>query len=259
MDKNKKKTHSHAGHRQRLRNKALAAGINYWPEHEVMELILTYAIPQKDVNPLAHDLIECFGSLAGVLDAGTEELSKINGIAEHAATYLTLLPKIYEYYQNSKNKGEVILANIHQSVKYFKTISKVNDVEDFYVFCLDNKNKLLKTVHINGIKAASIDISLNDFVNSIIVKDCKSIVIMHTHPGGNPNPTNADVLATKRLVDAAFAVGIGVDDHIIVSEDSYYSLSTNHLLDSIKDSVRKQKLANIQYAFIAQGTQGDNQ
>ena len=250
MEQKQKKTHSHGGHRQRLRNKALAAGISHWPEHEVLELILTYAIPQKDVNPLAHDLIECFGSLAGVLDTPPNELVKINGIKDHAATFLALLPKFYEYYIHSKENNTIFLNNIHQAIKYFKKINKDNIFEEFYVFCLDNKNKLIKTIHINGMKTASIDVPLKDFSNAILMKECKAIVILHTHPGGNCSPTNADVEATKRLINSAYTVGVDIIDHLIVCDNMYYSFSKNRLLDRLKAEVLNKTFTDITYTSI---------
>ena len=85
---------SHTGHRQRMKAEFLARGIEGWPDHRVLELLLFYSIPQGDVNGLAHDLIEQFGSLSGVLDASVEELRKVKGVGEHTAVLLRMLPAL---------------------------------------------------------------------------------------------------------------------------------------------------------------------
>lgn len=86
--------HHHTGHRQRLKAEFLARGLEGWPDHKVLELLLCYAIPQGDVNGLAHELMERFGSLAGVLDASVEELKKVPGVGEHTAVLLRMLPAL---------------------------------------------------------------------------------------------------------------------------------------------------------------------
>ena len=118
-----KKKNPHTGHRQRMKDKARAIGIGAWPHHEVLELLLTYAIPQKDVNPLAHELIDKFGSLAGVLDVGWEQLSKIKGLGKEASLFLSLLPDIFNKYKASKDIGSVALDTTSKCVKYFKSIN----------------------------------------------------------------------------------------------------------------------------------------
>lgn len=95
---------SHTGHRQRMKAEFLARGIEGWPDHRVLELLLFYSIPQGDVNGLAHDLIEQFGSLSGVLDASVEELRKVKGVGEHTAVLLRMLPALLGRYQASRTR-----------------------------------------------------------------------------------------------------------------------------------------------------------
>ena len=83
------KKHSHAGHRQRFKNKVLETGIEHLPYHEVLEFLLMYAIPQKDVNPLAHELISNFGSFSAVLDADYDQLKKIKGVGHETALFIS--------------------------------------------------------------------------------------------------------------------------------------------------------------------------
>lgn len=90
--------HQHKGHRQRLRTRFLANSLAGFAPHEVLELLLSYCIPQSNVNPLAHRLIDRFGSLTGVLDASPEELKTVSGIGPASAEYLKLLPVFMDQY-----------------------------------------------------------------------------------------------------------------------------------------------------------------
>ena len=234
MEQNKK--HSHAGHRQRLKKKAISAGIEHWPEHEILELLLTYAIPQKDVNPLAHELINQFGSIGGVLDAGYEQLCKIKGIGESAATFLSLLPDVFGRYSISKNKGQIILDTTYKCVQYFNSSQRVKSFEQFYVFCLNAKKKLIKTTHIDSALASAVSVPIKDFVET--VAHCKAIVVMHTHPGGDSHPTQTDIDATKRLMEICNTLGVFFDDHIIIAENEYFSFSHSGLQQDIMNNIK---------------------
>ena len=92
----------HTGHRQRVKDEFSARGLAGWPDHRVLELLLYYAIPQGDVNGLAHELVERFGSLAGVLDAAEEELCRVPGVGQHTAVLLKLIPAAGARYLQSR-------------------------------------------------------------------------------------------------------------------------------------------------------------
>ena len=101
--------HHHTGHRLRLKAEFLARGLEGWPDHKVLELLLCYAIPQGDVNGLAHELVERFGSLAGALDASVEELKKVPGVGEHTAVLLRMLPALLGRYQGSRARLAAVI------------------------------------------------------------------------------------------------------------------------------------------------------
>lgn len=237
-----KKKHRHTGHRQRIKDKAIEAGIEHWPNHEILELILMYAIPQKDVNPLAHELIDTFGSLAGVLDAGYEQLVKIDGVGHHTALYLSLLPDVFSKYTASKNVGQILLDTTQKCVRYFRTIDRIRNSEDFYIFCLNVKKALIKSFKYNSKLAAMVNVPLSQFSQNISGCNAYSVVIMHSHPSGDSRPTEADVNATRRLIASAAAVGVKVDDHIIITDDSYYSFLNSGFLKNLKIQVDPQNL-----------------
>ena len=227
------KQHSHKGHRQRVKLKALEGGIEHWPYHEVLELLLMYSIPQKDVNPLAHELIDCFGSLGGVLDAGYEQLKKIKGVSHETALFLSLLPDIFIKYTASKNVDSIVLDTTSKTVSYFRSIDRVRDTEAFYILCLNSKKRLIKTIKMQGDLPSQIDLSLSDFGSQILFKGNSSIVIMHSHPNGVAEPSKSDIEATNALIKAAGSVGIKVEDHIIVTRNSFYSFAKEKLIEGL--------------------------
>lgn len=220
MENNK---NPHKGHRQRMKDKARISGIEAWPYHEVLELLLMYTIPQKDVNPLAHTLIDQFGSLAGVLDADWEQLEKIKGLGKEASLFLSLLPDVFNKYKSSKNSKSIKLDTTYGCVQYFKSIDEIKNYEVFYVFCLNAKKELIKTFKFRGELASSVEFSRRDFAEKITFPKNKSIVIMHTHPGGSSQPTKTDFAATNKLFDICLTLGVWLEDHIIVAEDNFYS------------------------------------
>lgn len=232
-----KKKHSHKGHRQRLKNKALEGGIEHWPHHEVLELILTYTIPYKDVNPLAHTLIEKFGTLSNVLNAGYEHLKKIDGVGHETALFLSLLPDIFDRYNASKNTESILLDTPGRCVNYFRTTNHIKNYEEFIVFCLDNKKRLIKTIRMNKGTASSVSFSLKEFTNQISFPSNRHIVVMHSHPGGDSNPTASDIIATKRLLTACFSVGVNMLDHIIVAESEFYSFLKDNLFNKMVNEI----------------------
>jgi len=236
QEKNK---HSHQGHRQRLREKAISGGIEYWPQHEVLELILTYCIPHRDVNPLAHELIDQFGSLAGVFDAGFDQLRKIKWIGDNSATFLSLLPDFFNRYTASKNTDTVVLDTTQKCVNYFRSQGRVKKFEQFYIFCLNAKKKLIKTSHIDSTMASSVNVTLKDFVGIITGCSCRAVIVMHTHPGGSSQPTQSDVIATQRLMEICKTLGISFDDHIIIADNEYFSFLHSGLYYNLENNIKK--------------------
>lgn len=235
----------HKGHRQRLKNRAKTLGLENMPYHEVLELILTYTIPYKDVNPLAHELIERFGSLAGVLDAGYEQLIKIDGVGKETAMFLTFLPEMFNKYRASRNMETTILSTTSSCLRYFRSIAQVKRIEEFFVFCLDSRQKLIKTVKIASGQASSVSFDVSKFSESIVAEGIMSIIIMHIHPNGNVLPTKADLIATKRLIAICCIMGIKVEDHIIVSEEEYFSFKSNLMFDKLKVDTTSSLLSTI--------------
>ena len=111
--------HTQTGHRQRVRDRFLSEGLDSFDEVHVLELLLFYAIPQRDTKPLARALLDHFGSLSLVLDASQEELMAVKGVGEGIATFLRLIPAAGRYYQTHREQAAAILNTTENAVITF--------------------------------------------------------------------------------------------------------------------------------------------
>ena len=138
-------TNLHSGHRSRLKQEFLARGLEGWSDHKVLELLLCYAIPQGDVNPLAHRLIERYGDLAGVLDAPIEGLKQVPGMGEHSALLMKLTPQVCGRYLSQVEgvREEEAATHAADYARFFYPYFTGAVRELCYALCLDSRCKVL--------------------------------------------------------------------------------------------------------------------
>lgn len=213
----------HSGHRQRMRERFLSGGLEGFSDHEVLELILFYAIPRRDVNELAHRLVETFGSFKGVLDADFEDLCKIEGIGENAATLIKIFADSFRRYALSDEDVYVYdkIAKVGEyAVKLFIGVS----VEKLYALLFDNKMKLLDTVMVAEGAVNSIRVSTRAICEKALKKNASSVILVHNHPNGTPDPSDEDVRYSSFLRDFLANFDITLIDHIIVSGRYYRAI-----------------------------------
>lgn len=224
------KKHSHFGHRSRLRNMINNTDILSLPEHQILELILTFILPQRDVNPLAHDLLNEFGSLANVFEASIDNLTKVKGIGEVAASFLSFCSKIPEIYKNSKAKTKRRLNTVDDVIDFLRSTIDFTSVEKFYYLCLNSKGDVLCFKSLGSGSVSQLYINNREFVNQILKYPTQTMVICHTHPHGNPKPSDEDRAFTSMIGELLDSLYIRLCDHIILSPDGYYSFFQNHEL-----------------------------
>ena len=133
----------HDGHRQRLKNRFLNEGLDHFEDIQVLELLLFYAIPRQDTNPIAHGLIESFGSLAQVMEAPVEELKKVPGMGDSAAIFLSLVTAACRYYLVKRSDSHVVLTTVEQCGNYLLPFFCGKRNETVYLLCLDAQCKVL--------------------------------------------------------------------------------------------------------------------
>ena len=222
----------HKGPRERLKKRFLEEGLDHFTDVQVLELLLFYAIPQKDTNPIAHALLEHFGSLSQVLDAPVEELQKVTGIKDNAATLLALVTQLCRYYQVDSAQRVEILNSLEACGNYLVPRFFGRTRETVFLLCLDAKCKVIccKELGEGSVNAASI--SIRKVVETALGANATSVILAHNHPSGLALPSEEDILTTKRLYMALDAVDIVLADHMVVADGDYVSMAqSGHRFD----------------------------
>ena len=219
-----KKKAIHTGHRQRMKEEFRTRGTEGWPDHKILELLLFYAIPQGDVNPLAHELIDRFGSLDGVLDALPEELMKVKGMGEHSATMLKLFPAVLgRYVEGRTGPGEIVHTVEeagHVLAPYFYGVRN----EMVYVLCLDAKEKLLGVKKISEGNNTNSDVTIRRVAEECLALRASFCYLAHNHVSDIALPSPADMNTTSVIRAALEPLGVHLVDHLVFSDGDLVSI-----------------------------------
>lgn len=220
----------HEGHRERLKARFSKEGLDHFEHHQVLELLLFFVIPRRDTNPIAHELMQRFGSLAGVLDANPEDLAAVPGVGQNTALLLSLIPSLTRVYTQDKWGQKPRLGSSKMAGDYVKTLFTGRPYEVFYVICLDAQNQVNypALVHEGTIDSAPVYPRL--IVEAALRHQASTVILAHNHPGGSLQPSNADLDATRKIVAACEAISVRVVDHFIVAGDNYVSFADKGLL-----------------------------
>lgn len=224
--KNKpKKDNPHANHRERLRARFRNEGLDSFEDHNVLELLLFFGIPFKDVNDTAHNLLDQFGSLSDVFDARYEDLCKVNGISENTATLIKLLPALFRRYELDKlNKDAVMLNSAELVAKYISKYYKGVTEERLYLLCLDSNCRLLSCNAVSSGTVTATSVNMRMIAELAYAADAADLIIVHNHPSGITAPSRQDVDMTLKLFETMKSIGLRLGDHIIIGlGDDYFS------------------------------------
>lgn len=220
----------HDGHRKRLKNRFLEQGLDGFDDHNVLELFLFYTLPRQDTNPIAHALLDRFGTLDAVFEAPVEELSKVAGIGENSAAFLKLVPAVARRYEMERNRPEEIIDSSEKAGAFLVPLYMLERDEVVYVMCLDAKGKLLCCKELFRGVANTTEISLRKIAELALSKNASSIIISHNHTSGIALPSAEDERTTKLIKDTLERIGIALKDHIIVAGDDFISMADSRLL-----------------------------
>ncbi len=227
MEQQNKKKNVHEGHRERMRNKYVNKGIEVFEQHEILEMLLFYAIPRKNTNDIAHRLLEACGSLSAVFDAPIDILMQ-QGLSYNAAVLLHMIPDLSRAYQSDKfDNEEKIITDENIGKKMVHLFAGKNE-ECVYAFFLDAKGKEKYSGIISKGDASSAPLFSKDIVS--IAARCKAVtvIIAHNHPSGVAFPSRADLEATADIADALDTIGIRLADHIIVADRDISRFHQHH-------------------------------
>lgn len=220
------------GHRQRLRDRFLKGGLDGFADYEVVELLLTLAIPRSDVKEPAKALIARFHNLRGILDAPLEELQQVDGIGAVTPVALRIIREAANLYLQQSAEHRDSFADPEALVRFWRAKIGVLCNEVFQVGYLDSGYRLLRD-GIETLEEGTVDraaVYPRRVIEAALRRNAAALVFAHNHPNGNVQPSDQDKVLTRALVLAAQTVQIRVLDHLIVSPDRVFSFRKEGLL-----------------------------
>ncbi len=215
----------HAGRRKRIRARFREEGLASFAPHEVLELLLCYAKPRGDMNPVAHALLETFGSLKGVLEASPQQLMTVKGVGEEGATLLSLVLPLFRRYSMELAEERPRIASTEQARQYAQALLAGERTEHFYVICLGTNRSVLGRRLIAEGTVTEVAAYPRQVVETALNLGAQGVVLCHNHPDGHVEPSPEDIRTTHLLYGLLEALGISLLDHVIVAGDRACSLA----------------------------------
>ena len=225
-----KRAAHYLGHRDRLRERALAGGLPALPDYEVLELLLFRAIPRGDVKPLAKALLARFGSLAAVLGASAEELKTVSGVGEAAALELKLVQEAALRAARAAASKRPVISSWSALLAYVKQALAHEAREQFRVLFLDKKNQLIADEVMNRGTVDHAPVYPREVARRALELSASAVILVHNHPSGDPTPSAADVDMTRQVAEALKALRIAIHDHLVAGRDGVASFKALGLL-----------------------------
>lgn len=223
---------TYLGHRQRLKARFLSDGGKAMPDYELLELLLTFAIPHRDVKPLAKTLIARFNNFAGVINADLQDLMAVSGVKENTAIMLKMIAQGAKRmaWQQLKAADEAVIADYDAMIDYCRTAMAYNEVEEFRVIFLNSKFRVIAEETQQRGTINTVAIHPREVIESALDNGAAAMIMVHNHPTGIVTPSQADISVTKTIRDAAKNCGIELFDHIIISKNDYFSFRDRGVL-----------------------------
>lgn len=220
----------HDGHREKMRARFLTAGLDAFADHEALELLLYYAIPRRDTNPIGHALMERYGSLSAVLEAPLEDLQKVEGIGESAAILLRLVSQLGRRARLADARETVMNTSALAGSYLLELFAGLNR-ERLYQLCLDRKGKLLACKCLSEGSASSTDLNIRLLMENAILTSASAVILSHNHPSGIALPSEDDFSTTGQARTALGTIGVQLLDHIIVADGDFVSMADSGYLE----------------------------
>lgn len=227
----------HQDHRKRLKARFLSQGLSNFDSHEILELLLCYALPRCDTNPIGHELLKRFGSLSAVFDAPIDQLCKVEGISEHSAILIKLIPQLAREYISDMNTEKETFSDYDKAGRYFisKFIGSVK--EEVYVALFDNGMHMIDCMMLNEGEVNSSQVSIRSIVSFALNKNASFVMLAHNHPHGTIIPSSDDLTTTRACETALGIVGIKLSEHYIISGNRYMGIL--HMCSSTENEPSK--------------------
>lgn len=222
----------HKGHRKRMKSKFLLHGIEVFEEHEVLEMLLYYAVPRCDTNPIAHKLLERFGSISAIFDATVDMLTDA-GLSENTAVLIKMIPALSRIYMEDKHNNPGKIVDFDNLVEFFANKYIGRNEEVVMLLLADSKGKELFCGVISKGSINASDIPVRRVVDLALRYNAKTAVIAHNHPTGVAVPSTNDIKSTINIYNALAHVNVLLADHIIIADNDGISMTYSEFGEGI--------------------------
>jgi DNA repair protein RadC len=236
------------GHRKRLREKFLKSGLAGFHDYEIIELLLTLGSPRKDCKQQAKEVVKRFKTLRATLSASPEELQEIDGIGPHSAFGIKLVQEVAAEFLKLRivdkpvyKSGKEIFDYLYHSMRDLKK-------ELFKVIYLNSQNQIIDIADLFEGTVDASSIYPREIMKVAIKHDAVSLIFVHNHPSGDPEPSKYDKDVTRDLVFAGNIMQIRVLDHIIIGNNRYYSFANEGLIEEYETDFLNLKLKGVSEA-----------
>jgi DNA repair protein RadC len=217
-------------HRQRLRARFLSAGAAAMPDYELLEMLLFGALPRIDVKPLARRLIEAFGDLAGVVAAPEAALRRIDGVGDAVVVALKLAEGVAARMARARVLDRPLISSWDALLAYCHTAMSHRETEQFRVLFLDRKNRLIADEEMGRGTVDHVPVYPREVLKRALELAASALILVHNHPSGDPEPSQADIAMTDQIATAGRVLGIAVHDHLVIGRSRETSFRALGLL-----------------------------
>ena len=219
----------HDGHRDRLRKSFIEYGLESFSDINALELLLFYAVPRRDTNETAHELLNRFGSLSAVFNASQQELCQVPGVGENTAALIKLVPQILKKARVSEVSEMTAIRNSDDAGRYLMPRFLDEKDELVLMLCLDSRRRVIRCVELGRGVVNSVEVNIRRLVETALKCKADSVIIAHNHPEGIALPSNEDKSVTGQIYRSLDLVGVTLADHIIVAGEDYVSFADSGL------------------------------
>ena len=230
------------GHRKRLREKFLKSGLAGFQGYEIIELLLSLGTPRHDCKPQAKEAIRRFKNLRGVLEASQDELQQIEGIGPHSVFGIKFTQAVAREFLKQKSMEKPVCNSSQEIFEYFYHSMRDLKKEVIKAVYLNSQNQIIE---IQDLSQGTVDGSFvypREVIEGAIKNHAVSLVLVHNHPSGNPEPSESDKDLTRNLVYAGSAMQIKILDHIVIGDNRFFSFAGEGMIEKCELELMKLKI-----------------
>ncbi len=220
----------YAGHRKRLKERLTLGSPEAIPDYELLELLLFFAIPRKDVKPIAKRLLNNFGNIANLVNAEKDSLLEIDGATDSVYVVLSVMREMMNRVLKQKILKRNVISSWTALIDYLRVAMGSLKIEQFRVLFLNKKNILISDEVLSQGTVDEAAIYPRELIKRALYYDASALILVHNHPSGSSRPSQNDIEMTAKLAETCFSVNISLHDHVIVAGDEYFSFKSRMLI-----------------------------